>query len=830
MKTEAQNFSPLAAARFFGTPLMVDSDKAAVVAKVFGPRFLGLPSGADINFFGVASESAGAHEARTPSLLAETTYQDAKQGGGYPVRSGVAVIAITGTLVRRGAFIGEHSGVTSYEGIAAQLRAAAEDDTVVAVALEIDSFGGEAAGIFDLAAQIRALRSAKPVHAFVSDYALSAGYAIASQADQITVPPFGKVGSIGVVMLHENHSDRLENEGVEISMIYSGAKKVDGNPFEKLSDEVRQRLQKESDEMWVSFAGLVEQGRGKRLSAESALRTQAAVYTGADAVAAGLADEVAEARVAFDSFLKKLGSGAAKNSNKPQSSHQSACASGDLVARSSFDAKLIAKGSNHSPGCMMGRDARTKKEIVMSNENVMPVAESPAEDQSQVASVLEASADAVQEERTRAAKIAQKCAQAGVHASVGQSLIADGVSLAEAYERILDEKAARAQDGGDIVSATSAAVITSDVVDRTKSGLSAALYARAGLDGGERNEFTGMSLREMARVVLSSHNLNTPSGGVMALAGAAFSPAMVGAAHSTSDFGNILADVANKSMLKGFSEAEETFEKFTSVGSLTDFRETKRVGLDAFPSLDKVQEGAEFKYGKMGDFGEAAVLATYGALFAITRQTIINDDLDAISKLPMKMGRAARRTVGDLVFAVLTGNPTMSDGIALFNAAHNNLASSGGAPSEASINEAITAMATQKSRGESGVSLNIPPKFIIAPPKHRSAVLQALNSEYAPDDTSKVGSAKQPRAYNTVRNAAEPIFDARIGDDSWFVAADSGQFDVIEVSYLDGISQPFLDQQSGWGVDGTEFKVRIDAAATALAWESLYKNDGVVTP
>jgi hypothetical protein len=105
-------------------------------------------------------------------------------------------------------------------------------------------------------------------------------------------------------------------------------------------------------------------------------------------------------------------------------------------------------------------------------------------------------------------------------------------------------------------------------------------------------------------------------------------------------------------------------------------------------------------------------------------------------------------------------------------------------------------------------------------------VLQALNSEYAPDDTDKVGTAKMPRAYNTVRDAAKPIFDARISGDAWFLAADPSRFDTIEVSYLDGIALPFLDQQDGWTVDGTEFKVRLDAAAKALAWEGLYKNAG----
>ncbi|MFW5655809.1 MAG: hypothetical protein ACOCYW_09245, partial [Roseicyclus sp.] len=431
---------------------------------------------------------------------------------------------------------------------------------------------------------------------------------------------------------------------------------------------------------------------------------------------------------------------------------------------------------------------------------------------------------AVRAERERASKIMAKAEKAGLPASFASQLIDEGVGLEQAYERILDAKAERAQDGGEIRNVL-AARVTGDGRDRTRAGVTEALLGKAGLEGGARNEFSSMTLREMARAVLSAQGVAIPSGGAMQLASAAFAPAMAGAMHSTSDFGNILADVASKAMLKGFDESPEVFDQFTSTGTMTDFKPHRRVGLDAFPALAKVEDGAEFSYGTMGDHGESAVLATYGKLFAITRQTIINDDLDAFTRVPMKMGRAARRTVGDLVFAVLTGNPAMSDGTTLFHADHGNLAGSGAGPSEATINAAITAMATQRDRSGNAY-LNISPRFLVAPPKWRSAVLQALNSEYAPDDTDKAGTAKMSRAYNTVRDAATPLFDARITGDSWFVLADPVQFDTIEVGYLDGVATPFLDQQDGWSVDGTEFKVRIDACATALAWEAMYKNPG----
>jgi len=463
-----------------------------------------------------------------------------------------------------------------------------------------------------------------------------------------------------------------------------------------------------------------------------------------------------------------------------------------------------------------GAEARAANQAV-EVQDAPPAAENTPEASADAAVPVISAADA--------AWVLSKCEKAGVSMADARGMIEAGLSREAVLERIVDAKASRADDGGDI-RAAGRAVVTGDARDRAREGMTLALLAKANMPGGQRNEFSGMTLREMARESLKVQGVD-PSGGTMQFAGAVFAPAMAsGGMHSTSDFTNILVNVADKAMLRGFTEAEETYDLFTSVGTMSDFKPTKRVGLDSFPSLSKVEEGAEFTYGTMGDHAETAVLATYGKLFAITRQTIINDDLAAFTSVPMRMGRAARRTVGDLVYAILTGNPNMSDGVPLFHADHGNLAAAAFGPSEAAINAGITAMMTQTDRSENASALNIMPRYLIAPPKWRSAVMQSLNSEYAPDDTDKLGTDKMGRAYNTVQGAAEPIFDARLTGDAWFMAADPAAHDVIEVGYLDGNAAPFLEQQDGWSVDGTEFKVRIDACATALAYQTLYKNAG----
>lgn len=351
-----------------------------------------------------------------------------------------------------------------------------------------------------------------------------------------------------------------------------------------------------------------------------------------------------------------------------------------------------------------------------------------------------------------------------------------------------------------------------------KESMVAAVKARGGikLAAGEMtndNPYRTMSLVDMARASLTDKGVGVSGyGDRMQLVGAAFT-------HGNSDFGNILADVANKSMLMGYEEAEETFQIWTSSGTLSDFKTSKRVGLNDFPSLREVRPGAEYKYVTTSDRGENIVLATYGEIFSINRQTIINDDVGAFLRIARLMGDAAIRTVGDLVYAVLTGNPTMSDGKALFHADHNNLKTgSGGALSVNTLDAGRTAMRKQKLAA--GKALNIRPEYLIVP-----AALETTASKLMADTVLPGANNNES---NPVAGMAQVITEARLDDNSaaeWFLSA-GNRYDTIEVAYLDGNSTPFLDQMEGWGVDGSSFKVRLDAGVSPLDHRPLYKSTG----
>ncbi len=291
------------AQRVFNTPLMVDPAKALAFLTGFGSRI----AGREISVEGVEIAAEALDTATLPalaSLFGDDLIGSQARNGGQPfaVVDGIAVIEIAGTLVHRGAWIGQSSGLTSYEGIAAQLQAAVTDPAIRGIALDIDSFGGEVAGAFDLADRIRTARTQKPVHAFVADHALSAAYALASQADRIILPRTGAVGSIGVVAMHSDMSGALDQKGIAVTLIHAGARKVDANPYQPLPEAVRNRIAGELEDLRQLFAETVAQGRGRRLDTSQALGTEAAVFRGEAAVFAGLADEVADPVTAFRAF------------------------------------------------------------------------------------------------------------------------------------------------------------------------------------------------------------------------------------------------------------------------------------------------------------------------------------------------------------------------------------------------------------------------------------------------------------------------------------------------------------------------------------------------
>jgi signal peptide peptidase SppA len=280
---------PHLAQRLFNTPLALHPHKAEVVMAALTDRF------------GLTRIQSNADWADEEDDFFSRKGRDC----GYDVIEGIAVIPIQGTLVQKLGTLRPYSGMTGYDGIRASFLTAMNDDAVKGICFDIDSPGGEVAGCFDLVDEIYAARGAKPIWSILSENAYSAAYALASAADKIIVPRTGGVGSIGVIVMHVDWSQRIKSDGVQVTIITFGSRKAESNPWEPLSEEAKKAIQSDVDEMGRLFVSTVSRNRG---IAERTIRdTEAACFLAADGVQLGLADQVASPDVAFRDLLTLVG-------------------------------------------------------------------------------------------------------------------------------------------------------------------------------------------------------------------------------------------------------------------------------------------------------------------------------------------------------------------------------------------------------------------------------------------------------------------------------------------------------------------------------------------
>ena len=221
----------------------------------------------------------------------------------YVVKDGILQIPVKGVLVNGLSFaIGDYA--TGYPYIRRALARGLADGNVRGIALVCNTPGGDVSGNFDLCDLIFESRSQKPIRAFATDFAYSAGYSVASSASKITMVRTGGVGSIGVVTWHADYSKMLDERGIRMTPIFAGKHKVDGNPYQALPDEVKARIQERIDDIYGIFVSAVARNRG--LSEDEVRKTEALTFGAEEAVKLGLADAVGSFDDAVAAFASEL--------------------------------------------------------------------------------------------------------------------------------------------------------------------------------------------------------------------------------------------------------------------------------------------------------------------------------------------------------------------------------------------------------------------------------------------------------------------------------------------------------------------------------------------
>lgn len=274
---------PRIAGRIFHQPLMIYPPKLQVIVNGISPR-IGIDGWED-------DQNSPAEPGRPPN--------------GSSIANGIAVIDVYGSLVKRCSGMDAESGLTSYQDIQNELNAAAADARVTAILLDVDSYGGECAGAFDLSDLIYAIRQKIPVYAIANSFALSAGFAIASAAEKVFVNQDGLVGSVGVIAIHCDQSGYDEKTGLKYTAITFGAHKNDATPYAPLTDQAATELQADVDRLGELFVAKVARNRG--MSVEAVRETQAKIYSGAEAIQVGFADQIGTIDDAMAAINLKLG-------------------------------------------------------------------------------------------------------------------------------------------------------------------------------------------------------------------------------------------------------------------------------------------------------------------------------------------------------------------------------------------------------------------------------------------------------------------------------------------------------------------------------------------
>lgn len=223
----------------------------------------------------------------------------------------VAVIPIRGVISHRANLMSQFSGGISIDRLTAQFRQALADASVKAIVFDVDSPGGGVDGVPELADEIYKARSQKKSIAVANNMAASAAYWLAASAGELVVAPSGAVGSIGVYAAHEDMSKALDQEGMKVTLISAGKFKVDGNPFEPLSESAREDLQSKVDAYYGMFVKAVARGRRASQDGVRGGFGQGRMVLAAAAVKEGMADRVAT----MDEVLARLG---ASEANPPK--------------------------------------------------------------------------------------------------------------------------------------------------------------------------------------------------------------------------------------------------------------------------------------------------------------------------------------------------------------------------------------------------------------------------------------------------------------------------------------------------------------------------------
>lgn len=412
---------------------------------------------------------------------------------------------------------------------------------------------------------------------------------------------------------------------------------------------------------------------------------------------------------------------------------------------------------------------------------------------------------------TRAA-IRDIATTAGLEPSWADEQIDSGADVIAARAAAFEKMATRTTT---IATHRSASEDPTQLASRAAEGLAARMGGPEPSD--EARPFANMGLIDFARSSLQA-------AGVSGLSTMSREEVLQRALHTTSDFPALLTAAGNRVLAPAYQAAASPIKMLARQRTAPDFRALSTLKIGDFGKLGKVIEGGEIEATTTAEAVESYRLETFGRLFALSRQAIINDDLGAFGRWASMMGTAAAETEADQLIGLLTANsgtgPIIGEtGERLFSSAHGNLATIGSAE-DGDLNVATLSTARKAMRNQKGLDGNTP---INATPRH---LLVAPDLETQAEKVLAELRANTVDEQNPFAGRLELMVEARLPETAWYVFADPGVLPVLEYAYLSSAQGPQLSSRDGWEVLGREFRVTLDFGCGAVDYRGAYRNPG----
>lgn len=767
-------------------------------------------------------------EAVVPNAFIEVAEPDAARQL-YTRNDTVAVIPVGGVISKYASGVPRVSRGrgTSVEEIRQAMDQAESDSKVRSFLLKVDSPGGSVMGLSSLADHIAGVRKRGiPVVTQVDGMAASGAYWIASQSDRIVANRTSVVGSIGVYAVLQDTSKLHEQLGVRPVLVKAGKHKgigADGVPVDAESISV---VQAEIDSYYEAFVSDVSRGRkGAMTRAQVLAVADGRVYFDKEALESGLIDQVATVEETIAWMNKEFGRTERRPVKSRQSEGVTVMPNGSVGESNAVDAAVTSVVQQSAGG-------------PISLDDIRRVAAEAA---------TQATVELSARQLARSQEINAACAGFESVASVQQlraeALADPGMSVDAFRAKLLDAVRAGSPPTGIVATGGGSgqdrmrADLQLQMLTRVMPSVESRL-ARGGPQAETLAEGLGCDsaadFRQRLRVVRSAgmagHTMLdiaralTPRGSGMGredLVRAATS-------HATSDFPSLLSGLTNKILLASFTEESVTYDRWCRIGSASDFKPQTMITVSELSSLTEIVDNKTPEEGTLGDRAESIKLRTFGKRWSLTRQMLINDDLQAFASIPQMIGAAAARVPEDLAYIALNTAQAkvMADGVTFFNASRGNLLTAA-ALGVGAIENAVESMMLQRGFGPDKAELQVEGKYLLVPTGLRFVAQRIVSSTVR----SNAGESAPGNASSEPNTVAflEPIPSNRLHRASataWYIVADPAIMPAVQVNFLNGQRAPIVSEVGDGSILKLTYEAIFDCGAALVQPEGAVKNPG----